>query len=158
MVMSPTRLNLVSQRRYWIGVASRDHVLKGVEGGFCQLCHGKSSFLKRLASGDWIVYYSPRTEMRGGEVVQAFTAIGEVLEGDPYLFDMGNGFIPYRRNVRFELAPEAPIKSLIDDLSFIKNKKSWGHVFRFGALEIPEGDFQRIAKGMNVEVPSSQGV
>ncbi|MGG1220830.1 EVE domain-containing protein, partial [Priestia endophytica] len=29
--------------RYWVGVASRDHVMKGVQGGFAQLCHGKEA-------------------------------------------------------------------------------------------------------------------
>jgi hypothetical protein len=32
----------MGQTLYWIGVALKDHVLKGVAGGFCQLCHGKS--------------------------------------------------------------------------------------------------------------------
>ena len=41
--------------RYWIGVASKDHVSRGVDGGFCQLCHGKAQPLKRMASGDWII-------------------------------------------------------------------------------------------------------
>lgn len=67
--------------RYWIGVASKDHVLKAIGGGFCQLCHGKTNPLKRLTPGDWIAYYSPRTAKDGGEVVQAFTAIGQILEG-----------------------------------------------------------------------------
>ena len=34
--------------RYWIGVASRDHVMRGVAGGFCQLGHGKAAPVKRL--------------------------------------------------------------------------------------------------------------
>ncbi len=78
--------------RYWIGVASRDHVLRGVEGGFCQVCHGKSNPLKRLTPNDWMIYYSPRTEINGGDTVQAFTAIGQIKKGEPYLFDMGNDF------------------------------------------------------------------
>ena len=134
--------------RYWIGVASKDHVIIGVEGGFCQLCHGKSNPLKRLTPGDWIVYYSPGTTMNGGEVVQAFTALGQILEGEPYLFDMGGSFVPYRRDVRFVLAQEAQIRPLIERLSFIKNKQAWGYVFRFGLLEIPELDFQQIAIAM----------
>ena len=64
-------------RRYWLGVASRDHVKTGVAGGFCQLSHGKSGPLMRIRPGDGIVYYSPRTEMRGGDPVQGFTAIGD---------------------------------------------------------------------------------
>ena len=68
--------------RYWVGVASRDHVRRGAEGGFCQLGHGKAAPVERLSPGDWIAYYSPRTEMRGGETVQAFSAIGTVEPGE----------------------------------------------------------------------------
>jgi EVE domain len=138
--------------RYWVGVASKDHVMKGVEGGFCQLCHGKSNPLKRLTPNDWIIYYSPRTAMNSGDPVQAFTAIGRILMGEPYLFDMGNGFIPHRRDVAFITAQEAPIRPLIEDLTFIKNKKSWGYVFRFGLIEIPEPDFLRIVVAMKAEM------
>lgn len=141
----------MTQTRYWIGVASKDHVLTGIEGGFCQLCHGKSNPLKRLTPGDWIVYYSPRTAIDGGEVVQAFTAIGQILDGESYPLDLGNGFVPYRRNVSFLAAEAAPIRPLIDNLSFIKNKKFWGYVFRFGLLEIPEPDFHRITIAMKVD-------
>ena len=137
--------------RYWIGVASKEHVLKGVRGGFCQLCHGKHNPLKRLSAGDWIIYYSPRTAMNSGDIVQSFTAIGEVLDGEPYLFDMSNGFEPYRRDIRFVEGEEISIRFLLEDLIFIKNKKSWGYVFRFGFFEIPESDFQRIAVAMKVE-------
>ena len=66
--------------RYWIGVASRDHVRKAVEGGFCQFSHGSDAAVRRVQPGDGIVYYSPREQMRGGEAVQAFTAIGMVAE------------------------------------------------------------------------------
>jgi EVE domain len=142
----------MKQTRYWIGVASQEHVLNGVQGGFCQLCHGKSNPLMRLTPGDWIVYYSPRTAMIGGEIVQSFTAMGQILAPEPYLFDLGNGFIPYRRDVRFVKIESAPIHPLLEDLSFIKNKKSWGYIFRFGLLEIPEVDFQNIAAAMKAEV------
>jgi hypothetical protein len=142
--------------RYWIGVASRDHVLKGVEGGFCQLCHGKRNPLKRLTPNDWIIYYSPRTTMNDGDPVQAFTAIGQILAGEPYAFDMGNGFVPDRRDVRFLTAQEAPIRPMLETLSFIKNKQSWGYVFRFGLIEIPEPDFQQIAIAMQAEVLAVQ--
>jgi hypothetical protein len=138
--------------RYWVGVASKDHVMRGIEGGFCQLCHGKSNPLKRLAPNDWIIYYSPRTATNGGEPVQAFTAIGRILKGEPYLFDMGNGFIPHRRDVKFMAAQETSIRPLIDKLTFIKNKKSWGYVFRFGLLEIPESDFLQISAAMRTKV------
>lgn len=69
----------MKQPRFWVGVASKDHVLKAIEGGFCRLCHGKNNLLKRLNPGDWIIYYSPRTALSDGERVDAFTAIGQVL-------------------------------------------------------------------------------
>ncbi len=29
--------------KYWIGTVSQEHVLRGVAGGFCQVCHGKAA-------------------------------------------------------------------------------------------------------------------
>jgi hypothetical protein len=136
--------------KYWIGVASRDHVSTGVKGGFCQLGHGKLSAVRRLSLDDWIVYYSPRTQLNGGEPLQSFTAIGRIADREPYLFDMGNGFVPARRNVAFVEAREAPIKPLIAKLDFIKNKRNWAYPFRFGILSIAENDFRLIAQAMGV--------
>jgi predicted RNA-binding protein len=68
---------------------------------------------------------------------------------------MGNNFIPHRRDVRFVEARETPIRPMIEDLSFIKNKQSWGYIFRFGLLEIPEVDFQLIVTAMGAEIIAS---
>jgi hypothetical protein len=38
--------------RYWMIVASKDHVEVGVKQGFAQACHGKVSPLKRMQPGD----------------------------------------------------------------------------------------------------------
>lgn len=38
--------------RYWIGVVSKNHVLRGVEGGFAQVGHGKGAPLRRMAPGE----------------------------------------------------------------------------------------------------------
>ena len=134
--------------RFWIGVASREHVQLGLAGGFCQLCHGKSGPLKRMSQGDWIVYYSPKQRFGEVEPCQRFTAIGEVAAGEVYLFPMAPGFVPHRRDVRFLDAIEVPIRPLLDRLSFIKDKRHWGQAFRYGHLEIPAEDFSRIADDM----------
>jgi hypothetical protein len=34
--------------QYWIAVVSKDHVLKGVEGGFAQAGHGKRAPLAKM--------------------------------------------------------------------------------------------------------------
>jgi EVE domain len=139
--------------RYWIGVASRDHVKAGEAGGFCQLNHGKSSPLRRMRPGDRIVYYSPRTEMRGGDTVQAFTAIGAIAEGEPYAGDMGGGFVAMRRDVTFFRSHDAPIKPLLDGLSLTSGRKSWGAAFRFGMVEITADDYALIARAMGADDP-----
>ena len=51
--------------RFWIGVVSKEHVLRGVEGGFCQVCHGKKAPLNRMEKGDYLLYYSPKYQLNG---------------------------------------------------------------------------------------------
>jgi hypothetical protein len=141
--------------RFWIGVASRDHVLRGVAGGFCQLGHGKAAPIRRLSPGDWIAYYSPRESFPDGAPLQAFTAIGEVEAGEPYAVDMGEGFVPTRRDVRFRRgAKEAPIRPLLQKLALTRDKPGWGAVFRRGLVEVSGGDFARIAAAMGVALPA----
>ncbi len=142
----------MSEIRYWIGVASRDHVTRGVAGGFCQLSHGKSAPVKRLSPGDWIAYYSPRAEMRAGDPVQAFTAIGRIKPGEAYAGDMGGGFHPIRRDVDWCKAREAPIRPLLDRLSFTAGKTSWGVAFRRGSFAVSAEDFAVIAEAMGVDL------
>jgi predicted RNA-binding protein len=72
---------------------------------------------------------------------------------------MNAGFMPYRTDVHFMKCQEAPIKPLIQGLSFIRNKTHWGAAFRFGQLKVPQADFLLIAKAMGCEEafePNSQ--
>ena len=135
-------------QKYWIGVASKEHVENGVKLGICQFCHGKSSPAKRLKKGDYVIYYSSKHKMDEPDLYQKFTAIGQVTDEAPYLVDMGNGFQPFRRNVEYLEAQHLDIKPLIPMLSFIKNKKTWGYVFRYGFLQIDQDSFELISKGM----------
>lgn len=136
---------------YWIAVASREHVLRGVHGGFAQVCHGKPGPLKRMQARDRIVYYSP-TETFGSKIpYRRFTAIGRVGEREPYPFRMTKDFIPWRRDVIFFEAKETAIEPLIDRLSFIKDKRRWGFPFRLGCFTIPFEDFNLIAANMSID-------
>src|SRR5882757_9878622 len=83
--------------RYWINTVSKDHVLRGVEGGFTQADHGRSTRLRKLAKGDLLVFYSPRTAFGAGEPLQAFTALGEITDEAPYQAELGPDFHPWRR-------------------------------------------------------------
>jgi hypothetical protein len=134
---------------HWIGVVSRAHAQLGVVGGFVQLGHGKRAPLQRLRAGDGIVLYSPRTAYPDGELLQAFTAIGTVTTGEVYQVEMTPQFRPYRLDVAFRPCREAPIKPLLDDLSFVADKAQWGAALRFGQLRISAADFAVIARAMD---------
>jgi hypothetical protein len=82
--------------RYWIGVASKSHVQRGVDGSFGQLNHGKKAPLQKLKANDCLIFYLPRLELESKEPCQRFTAIGRVSTGEVYQHDMGIGFVPYR--------------------------------------------------------------
>jgi hypothetical protein len=135
-------------KRYWIGIASKEHVKTGVAGGFSQLCHGKAQPLKRMAVGDGLIYYSSKEKFGEDALCQQFTAIGVVSGSEVYQFEMFPGFVPHRRDIRFFDAKDVPIRPLIERLSFIKDKTRWGYAFRFGHLEISRADFELIAAEM----------
>ncbi|MFT4148185.1 MAG: EVE domain-containing protein [Micrococcaceae bacterium] len=136
---------------YWINVVSKNHVSRGVTGGFTQANHGKPHMLKKMQRGDWIIFYSPKTEFNGNEKLQAFTAIGQIIDDEPYQVQISPNFHPYRRKVSFKNAHDTPIRPLIDKLDFIENKTHWGYKFRFGVIKISEHDFHVIAQAMATE-------
>src|SRR5690349_8271482 len=112
---------LTSTTRAFVGVVSRSHVMRGVAGGFAQVCHGKHAPLLRMSAGDWLVYYSPSSEMRAGEPLRAFTAIGRIRERAAYQVDMGEGFMPYRRDVAYlTAAQQLPLSALSRQLHFTR--------------------------------------
>src|SRR2546423_14294067 len=115
--------------KYWIGVASLSHASRGIAGGFAQLGHGKAAPLKRMSVGDWIVYYSPKTHIDGGEPLQQLTAIGKVVGKSIYQQRMGPKFVPFRRDVSYRKCKPAAIGPLITKLSFIKNPERRGFPF-----------------------------
>ena len=137
---------------HWIGVASAEHVRRGRSGGFMQLGHGKAAPLKRVKPGDRIVYYSPTVTLGGKDKLQAFTAIGTVKDREPYVGDMGKGFKPYRRDVDWAKAEEAPIEPLLDKLEFTAGKPNWGYKLRLGLFPISAVDFRLIAKAMGADL------
>ena len=137
---------------HWIAVASAEHVRRGRQGGFMQVNHGKAAPLRRVKPGDGIAYYSPTTILGEKDGLQAFTAIGTVREGEPYQGDMGAGFTPFRRDVEWAKAREAPIKPLLDRLEFTAGKANWGYQLRFGLFAINADDFSLIAGAMGVRV------
>ena len=98
------------------------------------------------------MYYSPCVAFRGKDKLQSFTAIGVVQAGEPYEFDMGGGFRPFRRNVSWFEAIEAPIQPLLDGLEFSAGVRNWGYQLRFGLFAISGLDMDVISSAMRVRV------
>lgn len=144
--------------KYWVAVISKEHTLRGVDGGFIQVCHGKEGPLKRMRQGDWLVVYSPKMSMEGTEKLQAFTAIGQVTGDAVYPFRMTENFIPFRRTIDFRDCTEVPIVPLIPELEFIVNKQSWGFPFRFGFFEINAHDFGVIVPKMLTDANKRESI
>ncbi|UVF17767.1 EVE domain-containing protein [Microvirga terrae] len=133
---------------YWMAVASAEHVRRGRSEGFMQVCHGKAAPLRRIKPDDGIIYYSPTLTFGGRDRLQAFTAIGTVQGAQTYQIDMGGGFRPYRRDVVWAEAQEAPIHPLLDSLDLTAGRSNWGYQLRFGLVSISAHDFDLIASAM----------
>ena len=133
---------------YWINTVSRGHVERGVAGGFTQANHGNPQALRKMARGDWIAFYSPKTDYPDGAPLQAFTAIGQVIDDEVYQADLDPEFQPWRRRVEFLPCSETPIRPLLDDLDFVIDKARWGFRFRAGVFAIDEHDFEVIRAAM----------
>lgn len=138
---------------YWINTVSRDHVRRGVEGGFTQANHGKPWMLRKMARGDWIVFYSPKTDYPDGRPLQAFTAIGRVVDDEPYQAEMSPDFRPWRRAVSFLDCTETPIRPLIERLHFIEDPSRWGARFRFGVFTVDDHDFDLLCRELTGAPP-----
>jgi hypothetical protein len=131
--------------RYWLGVVCRDHVQRATALGIAQLGHGKRDGLARLSPGDWLVYYSPRTSLRGGEPLQACTAVGEVADDEIWQADEGD-FRPWRRRVSYVAdAREVRVRDL--DLA-LTQQPNWGYQLRRGLVELSAADFGQIKAAM----------
>lgn len=137
--------------KYWLGVVSKEHVLRGVRLGIAQIGHGKRGGLARMKAGDGFVYYSPKQSLEGSEPLHAFTAIGTIADDEIWQADEGS-FKPWRRRVAYRQATDAPIRPLLDDLSFTKGKTNWGYAFRYGLIQITKEDYETIAQAMGTDI------
>lgn len=136
----------------WIAVASAEHARRGRAGGFMQVCHGKLAPIRRVRPGDRVTYYAPTSTMGGKDTCQCFVSMGLVQVGEPYPFDMGEGFVPHRRDVAYAPAQEASILPLLDAFEFVENRRRWGYKFRFGLFEIGAHDMRLIAQAMAADL------
>lgn len=140
----------------WIAVASAQHARRGCapsDGpGYMQVCHGKAASLQRVQAGDRLAYYAPTLTLGGKDRLQCFVSIGLVLPGGPYAFDMGGGFVPFRKDVQYVSAQEAFILPLVPQFEFVESPQRWGYQFRFGLFPVSDHDMRLIAQAMQADL------
>jgi hypothetical protein len=138
--------------RYWIAVVPKSRVRLCVAGSFAMFAHGKHEAVMRVKPGDWLAYYSPRTVLKDGDEVRAFTAIGKIGEREPYQAEMAEGRTGWRRDIAYEKkALDAGIYPLLDELSFIKDRQHWGIFFHRSLFSVTRDDFALIASAMGLD-------
>ena len=134
--------------RFWVGVVSKEHVLRGVEGGFCQVCHGKKAPLNRMKKGDYLLYYSPKYQLKGQEKLQAFTAVGKILDDTAYQVEMFEDFFPFRRDVSYY----QPVKDChIEQVRTHPEWRQYASQIRYGHFEVSKEFFLYIFEQMKQE-------
>ena len=123
-----------SAARHWVVVVSRDHARRGVTGGFIMANHGKRAPLARMARGDGIIIYSPRTSHPDGEPLRAVTFVGEVTGDEPEPSEVIAG--GFRRAADLREVEPVPIADVRDHLPASR--------IRFGFFEIDAADAEAI--------------
>lgn len=105
-----------------------------------------------MKPGDLFFTYSPTTELRGGDVLRAFTAVGVIHDDVVVQFDMGGGFVPFRRAVDWvERVQEASLEQLRSRLEFVKDA-GWGLKARSGHFEISHADGAVLLEAMGAQL------
>ena len=102
----------MTDSRTWVVVLSRQDALAAAAGGFVTTSTGKRPALARMAAGDRLVIYSPRTQHPGGEPLRAVTVIGTVTRGEPDETSPEN----FRRAARLRVIEPVALADLRPDL------------------------------------------
>eukprot|EP01080_Neovahlkampfia_damariscottae_P002413 gene2413-2877_t len=134
-------------KKFWLIVASKDHVKVGTEKGFAQACHGKKTWISKPKKGDKVVFYSSKNQFENTSKenkLMSFTALG-TFNSDELTTSKISERTFFRRTVDFEKSTkDVSIKSILDQLEFIKNKDKWGIEVRNGMRQIPKNDYSLI--------------
>ena len=112
--------------RTWVVVASRDHARRGLDDGFIMANHGKRAPLARMATGDRLLVYSPKTSYPDGDHFQAIAIVGVVTGEEPEPSTVITGGFRRRADLR-EIDP-LPLELLRDHLPTSR--------IRFGFFEL----------------------
>ena len=142
---------------YWIGVVSKNHVDTAVAGGFAQVNHGKAGPLERMRAATALPSIRRAPTIRTARRCRRSPPSAACATGSVYQADAATDFRPFRVAIDYLPATPAPVRPLIDALTFIRSKTHWGAAFRFGLVRVPAEDFARIAAAMGRDFTTDFG-
>lgn len=141
----------MTEHRYWIGVASTDHVDAAVEKSVFGFGPGHHADADRPAKGDWIAYYSPTTGGDDGEPVRRITAVARLEDEASQEGDADGDAPTWTRKAHYYHHDTADIYDLLPRFSFIKDQAHWGVHFHRSLLEVTKDDMAAIAHATGVK-------
>jgi EVE domain len=130
----------------WLGVASAEHVRRGLALGIAQIGHGKRTGLARMHAGDTLVYYSPVERLGDRIPLQQFTALGEITDDEIWQAEEGD-FRPFRRRVHYAETAPIDLASVRDQLH-LTAKANWGYQLRRGLVPLDTHDVDVLRSAM----------
>ncbi|MDO8561386.1 MAG: DGQHR domain-containing protein [bacterium] len=130
------------KKKAWLLTATLQNWRIGEQRGVFGV-HGNRSSLSKIRKGDQYVAFVPRVGFVGYGTItgEHFVSTIRLWKDKPY-------------NHRFQISTPIlstrvlPTASIIDDLSFVTDKKHWGVFFKAGIREIPIADQGLITKGL----------
>jgi len=132
----------------WIAVISADHAAAAARDGFFACSHGDGRAAARPAMGDRFAVYAPRERFAEGAPVEAFVALGRILDAAPSPRRICD-FEAQVRRAAYDPAHRAAVRPLIPALGFLRDRGShWGMAFRRGLFAVDEADFAVIEAAM----------
>jgi len=110
----------------------------------------RTPYQRDYRPGDRVLFYLARSGKCQFVGAAELAGEPEPATDDEIAMAESLGLIGYDRKLELRNVQQfpdgIPIRPLISDLAFIKNKHWWGHSFRQGALRIPQQDFVRVLR------------
>lgn len=135
-------------QKHWIAVVHKSLAMIMAQHGFVAFSHGKKSAADKVAPGDSVILYAPKTDFEG-DPVQAFVGLATVTgEHATERSFPGTDLTAWARDAQFRESRDVPVKPMLDALGFVSNPRYWGMAFRRSLFEISAADFNHIQKAM----------
>lgn len=103
-----------------------------------------------MKKGDYLLYYSSKYQLNSQGKLQAFTAVGKIIDDAAYQVEMFEGFFPFRRDVSYY----QPIRDCsIEQVRLHPEWHQYASQLRYGHFEISKDFFLYVFEQMKLDNP-----